>query len=587
MARKEISGSWTRDDRNNLNDNFRELYNEYTAAGMNAAEARQKALEAVNESAKAKEIAERTSIELGQAILEGDSSPLAGQLSVGADGTIYSGGPQERLVKEHEKVTAQLAETADKLYMKDWELNSKQRRRRGFVVFRSDDGTTAEYTDALPIFQRLDVPQTIAVISDRVGTTGYLSKKQLLELQDVHGWEIMSHSKTHPIGSLGQTMIPDMTEAQARIEFRQSKKDLEDIGLVVQSYAHVGGEYRTRERKLTKEYYRAAMVSSRGSQDGWNSLPLESQELKTFWVDPAENPLKYYLANYDKNAAISLTIDRAKEVIDKANFYGGLTIIGTHFKNFGGDSDFLNMYEEIVNYAKTKTTVTTLRNTLNNIGNVVDVGDFSKASTGDRLATGGHFVVGADGTVSGGLNIADYQDKYSPDINWDELPIGITVCNISGNLASQTNTPNGKAGTIMFHKTSVVQTGYNMQQYREYRSGILYARYVQSDGSMSNWEYFGARDVTFVDNNTRKISEGVDKFRLGISYTKILSSDPEINLAPNERPGLLITHKISPITHLSLNYQEYHLNFDRSVLSIYKRVAIDNFTWSNWVKIAG
>lgn len=70
---------------------------------------------AINVSNEAKQLAERTQSELSQAILEGDSSPLAGQLSVGADGTIYQDGPQQRLVAEHNKVTADLETNATDL----------------------------------------------------------------------------------------------------------------------------------------------------------------------------------------------------------------------------------------------------------------------------------------------------------------------------------------------------------------------------------------------------------------------------------------------------------------------------------------
>ena len=55
MARKEITTSWDRENRNNIDSNFKELYNESTSAGMNAEEAKQKALQAVADSTIAKE----------------------------------------------------------------------------------------------------------------------------------------------------------------------------------------------------------------------------------------------------------------------------------------------------------------------------------------------------------------------------------------------------------------------------------------------------------------------------------------------------------------------------------------------------
>lgn len=76
---------------------------------------------AINVSNEAKGIAERTQSELSQAILEGDSSPLAGQLSVGADGTIYNDGPQERFITEYNHVSTNVETT--QLKMESEEIN--------------------------------------------------------------------------------------------------------------------------------------------------------------------------------------------------------------------------------------------------------------------------------------------------------------------------------------------------------------------------------------------------------------------------------------------------------------------------------
>ncbi|MEM5012060.1 hypothetical protein WKH57_15170 [Niallia taxi] len=67
-----------------------------------------KADEAVNTANNAIETAKLTQTEFRQAVLQGDSSPLTGVLSVGADGTVYEEGPQERFVSEHNQISLQL-----------------------------------------------------------------------------------------------------------------------------------------------------------------------------------------------------------------------------------------------------------------------------------------------------------------------------------------------------------------------------------------------------------------------------------------------------------------------------------------------
>lgn len=93
----------------NPQDTLKESYPKLNQSIDNANEALNRVVNAENDSAEAKEIAEQTQTELRQTVLEGDSSPLAGMLSVGADGTVYEDGPQQRLVAEHNKVTEQLA----------------------------------------------------------------------------------------------------------------------------------------------------------------------------------------------------------------------------------------------------------------------------------------------------------------------------------------------------------------------------------------------------------------------------------------------------------------------------------------------
>ncbi|MDU1838677.1 MAG: BNR-4 repeat-containing protein [Staphylococcus epidermidis] len=93
----------------NPQDTLKESYPKLNQSIDNANEALNRVTNAENNSAEAKEIAEQTQTELRQAVLEGDSSPLTGVLSVGADGTVYEDGPQQRLVAEHNKVTVDLA----------------------------------------------------------------------------------------------------------------------------------------------------------------------------------------------------------------------------------------------------------------------------------------------------------------------------------------------------------------------------------------------------------------------------------------------------------------------------------------------
>lgn len=452
--------------------------------------------------------------------------------------------------------------TKEKLDAKNWELNSRARRKQGLVVFISDDGHRGDWEVLKPIFENEGVPFCSAIVTDWMLDTSHpnhssrMTWEQLEYLQNEMGCEIMSHSKTHG----RPTQIPDMNTQGVREEYEVSKQELESRGFEVQSYRVPSGLYGVRERVIAKEYYRAMIVSDYGI-DGLNRTPLEQYELKSIWLDNESfggaKPFGYY-----------------QEHIDKAANENALLIISTHGYALDGVE---TLFEQVVEYANANSNVVTLKEALNRMGNIIDVGDFSKTSTGSREG-GKHFVVGADGTVDGGLNVAGL-NEYSSDSKWQEFPLGITLCPISS--VNSEGFP-VSAGVLINYKTRVPQFGFNHQEFRSYRDNRVYYRYVNEQGDFSNWE-LDNRTGNYNDNITAK--SPISSFRLGTTYTRMKSDHPYIEEMPEGAPGLLITHRMEINEPWSFHFQEYHLNFSTS-LAIYKRRCLGVDTWSDWVKVS-
>src|SRR5690625_3336151 len=299
-----------------------------------------------------------------------------------------------------EQTNQQLAQTENKLDVKDWELNSKARAKKGITVFTSDDGRIEEYTIAKDIFESEGVPQSIAVVPAWIGNDGFCTIEQILELQDL-GWEIMSHSRTHPRNPV---MKDNPDDAFVEREFSESKKILTEYGFNINNYVYPGGNYGKRERMFAKEYYRSARNSDGGFFSGVNMTPLNSHELKTIWLDPSSQPMKGWIEEDGLTLAISKMRDLCMQTIDLAKETNSLGIISTHFQ-FIDTPELQNLYTEVVQYAKTNTEVTTLNNALNKMGNIVEIGDYSEQ--GARATGDNHYVVGADGLISGSLGFAE------------------------------------------------------------------------------------------------------------------------------------------------------------------------------------
>lgn len=64
------------------------------------------------------------------------------------------------------------------------------------IVLRFDDALASVYTTAFPIMQALGLKGVLGVISNSIGTAGYMTWAQVRELWNA-GWEIANHTKTH------------------------------------------------------------------------------------------------------------------------------------------------------------------------------------------------------------------------------------------------------------------------------------------------------------------------------------------------------------------------------------------------------
>jgi peptidoglycan/xylan/chitin deacetylase (PgdA/CDA1 family) len=78
------------------------------------------------------------------------------------------------------------------------ELSSTPMLKEGEVIIIFDDGYES-ILPAIKIMQQYGLKGNIAVIGDRVKNNerGYLSLKQLREIKDVYGWDLVNHSEHH------------------------------------------------------------------------------------------------------------------------------------------------------------------------------------------------------------------------------------------------------------------------------------------------------------------------------------------------------------------------------------------------------
>ncbi len=145
---------------------------------------------------------------------------------------------------------------------------------RKTVVITFDDGYEDNYNQAFPILKRYDLPATIFLVSDWVGSPDFMTWEQVREMQrsDI---EFGSHSRKH-------AYLPDVNDqAQLEDEIINSKKILEEnLGQPVRYFSYPSGGYTEEVKEIVKKAkYKGACATNRG-YDRFNTRPYELKRIR-------------------------------------------------------------------------------------------------------------------------------------------------------------------------------------------------------------------------------------------------------------------------------------------------------------------
>ena len=146
------------------------------------------------------------------------------------------------------------------------------------ICLTFDDGSASDYLAAFPILKEYHLRATFFVVTDRVGTPGYVTWDQLREMS-AHGMSVQSHSRTHPFMS-------QCASSEAKEELRLSKEAIEQrLGKAVEVFAAPGGDWNEQCRLAAKECGYQAVCTSK---PGVNARNLELDELERLSVRRAD-----------------------------------------------------------------------------------------------------------------------------------------------------------------------------------------------------------------------------------------------------------------------------------------------------------
>jgi peptidoglycan/xylan/chitin deacetylase (PgdA/CDA1 family) len=154
------------------------------------------------------------------------------------------------------------------------------------ITFVFDDGNDSDYLVGRDIFLEQGAVACSAITTDWINTPGHLTPGQIRALRDA-GWEIMSHTVSHP-------KLTSLDAAQIEGEFAVSKTVLENMGVSVRNVVYPKNMSNELVRTIARKYYR----SGRGGAYAVNTSNTDPYYLKSY-------PIKHDLPGMER------TIDRA------------------------------------------------------------------------------------------------------------------------------------------------------------------------------------------------------------------------------------------------------------------------------------
>lgn len=170
------------------------------------------------------------------------------------------------------------------------------------VSFTFDDGMKSAWQYAAPDLAQFGYVGTSYVTTGFIGQNGYMNWNQVKRLQNERGWEIGSHSVTHPL-------MTEIDSTQLEKEMRQSKQMLETRGLRVNSFASPYGDYNNAVMAAAARYYQ----NHRGFHDQGNN----------YW------PYSDYLLQV-RQVQQGISVNQVKQYINEAKANGTWLILVFH-----------------------------------------------------------------------------------------------------------------------------------------------------------------------------------------------------------------------------------------------------------------
>lgn len=168
------------------------------------------------------------------------------------------------------------------------DLVNRKAIRYKTIAVTFDDGYENNYTEAYPILKEFGIPATIFISPALIGTEGYLTWAQVIEMSESGVISIGSHTMNH-------TWLPGLAEQRLQNEVVDSKRAIEShIRKKIDAFSYpLGGFDDHVKDKVIKAGYKIAVATNPGKDYPKHDLfamkririSRTSDNLFVFWIE--------------------------------------------------------------------------------------------------------------------------------------------------------------------------------------------------------------------------------------------------------------------------------------------------------------